>query len=42
MKHLADGMKYLPKNLKDLTLNLYKNNIGTNIEFMKYLGDGIK
>lgn len=42
MKYLAEGMKYLPKNLQILELNLYRNNLGANDYNMVYLGNGIK
>lgn len=35
-------MKYLPTNLQTLTLNIYDNYLGLNIENMKIFGNLIK
>lgn len=31
MKHLGEGLKHLPNNLKTLELYLYGNNLGHNV-----------
>lgn len=37
MKYLGEGMKFLPKKLKQLGLYLEENDLGKNPEGMKYL-----
>lgn len=37
MKYLAQGIKYLPNNIKYFTLNLSGNILGNNIENLKQL-----
>lgn len=35
-------MRQLPNSLLNFTLDLYSNNLGENVDEMKWLGEGIK
>lgn len=39
MKYLSNGLKQLPKNLRNLSVNLFCNYLGVRTENMWYLSD---
>lgn len=42
MKYLGEGLKYLPNNLQNFTLELTYNNLGNNSYNLKYIAEGMK
>lgn len=39
MKYIGEGIKQLPKNIQNLELNLYWNELGENTDNLKYLSE---
>lgn len=42
IKFLAEAMKYLPKNMQQLSLYLWQNKLGENPMYIKWIGEGIE